>query len=183
MQVALRTGSFRSTAALYAGISETTFHRWRRRAEEILERREADDYQEPQPIPRPRRRAEWPAWREAEAERQRVKEEEDLYVEFWQSVREGETAAEVSLEAAIFASDDWRAKAWLLERRFSRRWGVPRMERTRDKEEEDPDENPAVRLGREIEAAAGVNIWDMSSVIYHDRVERSRLAQSAGAEE
>lgn len=183
VQIALRTGSFRSTAAIYAGITRQTFHRWITRAEEILDQREAPDFQPSEPLPRPRRRADLPAWRKAETERQRRQEEEDLYVDFFYAVQDAEASAEVSLEASIFASDDWRAKAWLLERRFSKRWGLPRQERTRDKEEEDPDENLAIRMGREIQAAAGVNIWDMSSVIYHDRVERARLAQGLEAGE
>lgn len=47
---------------------------------------------------------------------------DSIYREFFDSLRNAEEKAEIKLLVDLQKEEDWRAKAWLLERRFRRDW-------------------------------------------------------------
>ncbi len=47
------------------------------------------------------------------------------YREFFDKVRKAETAREAKWVRDIDSDPSWKAKAWLLERRYPERWGRP----------------------------------------------------------
>lgn len=46
-----------------------------------------------------------------------------LYRQLWQAVKKAESDAEMGAVVGILASNNWRALAFFLERRFPERWG------------------------------------------------------------
>ncbi len=95
----LRAGNWTKTAAQAGGITEACFYNWLARGENEAERVAAD----------PRRR---------------IKDIERPFVEFFESVTRAKGEAESNAVQAIAKAGkkDWRAFAWLLERRYSDRW-------------------------------------------------------------
>lgn len=104
LKAALGSGAHLSTAASYAGVSPSTLSKWIKegqRLREVLEavRSDPDDTREPSP-------QEWELiWLTEELEAAEAKAEHGL-VEIVQGA----------------AQEEWKAAAWLLERRFKERW-------------------------------------------------------------
>lgn len=98
---ALKIGLSQKKAAVYAGISETTFYRWRQRAFEI------DDACNGNP--------------------DRIKDADDLELwEFWESIKKARVEGEISHLAVITDAANngvWQASAWFLERSNPKEWG------------------------------------------------------------
>ena len=100
---ALESGAYFETAAAFAGIAKSTFYLWLRRGEREIQRREQG--KEP-------------------------RAEEDVFVDFKYIINEKLATFEIDLLSTIknAGNKDWRAPAFLLERRFSNRYS--RVERT-----------------------------------------------------
>lgn len=96
----LRAGNYFETASAYAGISKSTFYNWLKRGERELQRVEKDA-------------------------RYRVRQEEEIYVDFVCAVKEAVAEAEVRDVLTIGKASDknWQASAWRLERRYPEKWG------------------------------------------------------------
>jgi len=98
---ALKIGLSQKKAAVYAGISETTFYRWRQRAFEI------DDACGGNP--------------------ELIKDADDLELwEFWESIKKARVEGEINHLAVITEAANngvWQASAWFLERSNPREWG------------------------------------------------------------
>lgn len=97
---AIRAGNYLDTAAEYGGISHQTFYNWMDRGRTEKERVEGDG-------------------------RTKVREDEAIFVEFFESVTRARAEAETRNVALIqqASREDWRAAAWFLERSFQERWG------------------------------------------------------------
>ena len=97
----LKIGLSQKKAAVYAGISETTFYRWRQRAFEI------DDACNGNP--------------------DLIKNADDLELwEFWESIKKARVEGEISHLAVITDAANngvWQASAWFLERSNPKEWG------------------------------------------------------------
>ena len=92
----LRAGCKIAASAEAAGISKSTFYKWRKRGEREITRLEAHP-------------------------RARVREREFIYLEFAIEVREAIAKAQLALTLYVHkeaAKGDWRASAWLLARRW-----------------------------------------------------------------
>lgn len=93
----LRVGNYVKTVATSIGISERTFYFWVERGEKANKLYEAG---------------------------QKVSNEEKIYLQFLQSVRQAEAEAEVMIVAQIFSQipKDWKAGLELLARKYPERW-------------------------------------------------------------
>lgn len=91
---ALRLGATYASAAEVAGIAESTFYNWIRRGTEL---KEGD---------------------------KKVTRNNRLYLEFLEEIKRVEAEAEMSMLSRINQSgnNDWKALAWILERRHPNRW-------------------------------------------------------------
>lgn len=101
---ALRAGCYIDEAAGAAGVTGTTYHNWMNRGRTERDRRAAG-------LPED--------------------EHESIFVDFLESVEKAQAEAAVDhLKniAAHAADGSWQASAWILERKFPRKWG--RMDRT-----------------------------------------------------
>ena len=96
---AIRAGVPHSVAAALAGVPPATFSKWRQRALAHLEARDAG---------RPLKPADSP------------------YAVFWMEVEKASAHSESRLVSliAVAAQRDWRAAAWMLERRFPERYAA-----------------------------------------------------------
>lgn len=100
---ALSGGNYLDTAAHYAGIAPSTLYNWLDRGRRELSRQQNDH--EP-------------------------REDEQIYVDFLESVEKARSRAEVQSVALIRKAameGTWQAAAWFLERSYPRKWG--RMDR------------------------------------------------------
>lgn len=97
--LAIRGGNYAEIAARLAGIDEATYYRWMARG-----KAEED--------------------RLAERSSRKMRETERPFCEFRKAVMEADAAAEAQAAAAIMVAGkkDWKAHAWLLERRHPDRW-------------------------------------------------------------
>jgi len=93
---ALRAGEYAKAAAEAQGVDESTYYRWLQRGEAAL--KAADDDDEP------------------------VDAKELGYADFLVKVRRAEAEAEQAALRRVQSSEDWRATAWFLERRYPGRW-------------------------------------------------------------
>ena len=110
---AIEAGCYAKVAAEAAGITEACYYAWLKRGQTELDR-------------------------VAEGSGRKIKEAERPYVEFLESVTRAQGTGEVSavqtIEKAAKAGD-WKAAAWMLERRFSARWAnTQRLEVMLEKE-------------------------------------------------
>jgi hypothetical protein len=109
IELAVRDGASYRVAAKHAGVSERTFHRWMTRGQDEQERIEAAEAREASERSCCPRRAEKSFW------------------QFWQRIEQADAEAQVRAAAQISAAaaKDWRAAAWLLERRDPATFGPP----------------------------------------------------------
>ena len=100
---AISVGASYKDASACAGISYQTFLNWRKRAQEIVEQTEDRD-DEPE-------------------------ETTDRFVEFFDRIKKAQGDAAVEWLAAISkaAPRDWKAAAWILERRYPESFNVRRL--------------------------------------------------------
>ena len=97
---AVAHGSYLETAAALAGIERRTLHRWIKRGQAELDRMESEDSE---PL-----------------------DSEELYADLCLSLTRarGDAAAkDIAIIRAAGNAGEWRASAWLLERRDPDRWG------------------------------------------------------------
>ena len=92
----LKVGCYAKMAAAAIGICERTYYYWLERGEKALKLKEIG---------------------------RKVPQEEKIFLQFLQSVRQSEAEGEVALTAMIFsqAKDDWRAAMELLSRKYPER--------------------------------------------------------------
>ena len=65
------------------------------------------------------RRETWWAWMQ-----RGEREPESIYAEFSNVVKKASAAAEIMLAQEIrYGADNWQSRAWIMERRFPKRWG------------------------------------------------------------
>jgi len=118
---AIRAGNYLETAAAYAGINKSTLHDWLRRGEREKQRVDKDN-------------------------RRRITKDEQIFVDFSDSVEKALAESEVRdvyrIEKA--AESQWQAAAWRLERKFPARWGK--------------------RIKQEIEVSGGLSISDKNEI-------------------
>ncbi|MGM9924749.1 MAG: hypothetical protein ACI35R_10930 [Bacillus sp. (in: firmicutes)] len=97
----LRAGNYLETAAAYAGIDQSTLHRWMKRGAREMERVEKSD------------------------RTLRIKKSEAPYVDFCKAIKKALAEAEVRdlIIISNAAKNDWKAAAWKLERRFPDKFG------------------------------------------------------------
>lgn len=101
--LAVRNGNYLETAAAFAGVNKWTFQDWLRRGRTELRRL-------------------------AEDEKARPLQREAPYADLVARIEEAMAASEIGQLNAIKAAGtvDWKAIAWVMEKRFQRRWG-PRV--------------------------------------------------------
>lgn len=104
---AIAAGNHASQAAAYAGITPARLTGWLRRGREEVER--IQDSEVAQPV---------------------VSEQE--YAEFFIAFKMAESKLSNKLTTSIMAARNWRAKAWMLERRFPDEWGRKVEERNNE---------------------------------------------------
>jgi hypothetical protein len=139
---ALEAGNYDEVAAQAAGISKASFYNWLNRGQAELERVEA-------------------------APNAKVRQGEQPLIDFFDVVTRAKAQAEPEMVARIreLGERDWRALAWMLERRFSGRWAKrQRLE---------------VLVEREFEAMLGFLEENLEPEEYRKVV---RLLASVGAE-
>lgn len=102
---AIRGGAYNETAALFAGISESTFYKWLQKGNEARE--------------------------------QEIEPENSEYLQFLQAIEKAQADTEIenllvvrgaaqgkpTKEGVPGEAQDWKAAAWLLERKFPDRYG------------------------------------------------------------
>jgi len=96
---ALEAGNHDEVAAQAAGIGKASFYNWLKRGQAELERVEA-------------------------APNAKVRHSEQPFVDFLDAITRARAKAEPAMVSRIreLGERDWRALAWMLERRFSGRW-------------------------------------------------------------
>ena len=96
----IESGMFDSHVADAIGVSEVSWHNWKRRGKELQLKVE-------------------------ENENITLTEREQLYLDFYQSLNKAYATAEINAINSIkqATKEDWRAAAWYLERRFRGNWG------------------------------------------------------------
>lgn len=96
---AIRMGNYLETAAAYANIARSTFYNWIKRGEKEIQRVNQNP-------------------------RCKIKKSEKPFVDFKHKVDQALAEAEMRDVQIILraASDDWRAAAWRLERRYPDKW-------------------------------------------------------------
>lgn len=92
---ALKAGGYAKAAAEAQGVDESTYYRWLQRGEVATKAAENDGP---------------------------VDEKELAYADFLVKVRQAEAEAEQAALQRVQRSEDWRATAWFLERRYPGRW-------------------------------------------------------------
>ncbi len=92
---ALKAGEYAKVAAEAQGIDESTYYRWLQRGEAAMK---------------------------AAGNNEPVDTKEREYADFVVKVRQAEAEAEQAALHALQRSEDWRAMAWFLERRYPGRW-------------------------------------------------------------
>lgn len=107
---AISVGATFKDACPYAGISYQTFLNWRKRAQKALEQAEEGD-EEPE-------------------------EMTDRFVEFFDRIKKAQGEAAVGLLTTInkAAHRDWKAAAWMLERRYPESYNLRRLKPDRIEE-------------------------------------------------
>lgn len=97
----LRAGNFLDTAISYAGLSRSAVRKWLTRGRREIVRVE-------------------------NSPRARVRQEEQIFVDFAEAVQQAIAHAETLHVATITkaASKHWQASAWMLERAHAKRWGA-----------------------------------------------------------
>ena len=102
---AIKLGNYLETAAAYVGISKSTLYDWLRRGKREIERVEKDS-------------------------RRKVKQDEQIYVDFSYAVQKALAESEMRdvLNISRASEIQWQAAAWRLERKFPDKWG--RVNRT-----------------------------------------------------
>jgi len=116
---ALKVGSYLQTAISMGGISSATFHAWIKRGHDERKRREAFELD----LAAMERKTE--RWAMAQADEAITKQKEEPYLAFMEAVTLAVAESEVSALKTIktASKDDWRAAAWMLERRTPTKWG------------------------------------------------------------
>jgi transposase len=84
----VRDGSFYKDAALLVGVTEHTFHDWKKKGITDLE-----------------------------------ENKQTIYSQFIQSLRQAEAEAKAEAVKYIQRSEDWKARAWYLERKYNDEFG------------------------------------------------------------
>jgi hypothetical protein len=108
----------------------------------------------------------------------------DIYEEFYTEYKKAQAMLQENLIARIMAEPDWRASAWLLERRFAREFGkkdhvtiAPESYNERLKREESINvDNLSIEECMLInqlivKAGAGVNVTDAPKLLESDQAE------------
>lgn len=101
----VRDGSFYKDAAVLAGVTEHTFHDWKKKGFIDLE-----------------------------------ENKQTIYSQFVQSLRQAEAEAKAEAIKYIQKSDDWKARAWYLERKYNDEFG------NKQKIEHSGDEEKPIRV-------------------------------------
>jgi hypothetical protein len=118
LELAVNGAASYKLAAEHAGISERTFHAWRTRGRTEQDRLEqAEEHLDRQPAKPRTKKAK--AEKAAAIKAARPLPDEEPFLQFLQRIAKANAAAVVRAEAQIAAAagDDWRAAAWLVERR------------------------------------------------------------------
>lgn len=152
---ALENGAYLETAAASAGIAKCTFFDWMRRGEREIQRREQG--KEPRSA-------------------------EDCFVEFKTIINEKLANFEIDLLGSIrdAGAKDWRASAFLLERRFSKRYS--RVERTQ-LQVDGPEEATESALIKALKDPAAIKGVFADEVQNHDVKDRESCKKKAEEEE
>lgn len=96
----IANGEFDKSVASHIGVSEVSWHNWKRKGREVQEKVEKEEHYKPT-------------------------EREQLYLDFYQSLTKAYAEAEMNAINSIrkASEKDWKAAAWFLERRFRGKWG------------------------------------------------------------
>lgn len=92
-------GEFDKAVASYIGVSEVSWHNWKRRGKEVQEKLKADNSYTPT-------------------------KREQLYLDFIESLEQAYAEAEINAVNTIrkASKSNWEAAAWFLERRYRGNW-------------------------------------------------------------
>jgi len=95
----IASGKFDKEVASIIGVSEVSWHNWKRRGKEIQEKLQANDSY-------------------------KLTTREQLYLDFYESLNKAYAKAEMEAINDIrqASKKDWRAAAWFLERRYRGNW-------------------------------------------------------------
>src|SRR5699024_6181834 len=95
----IASGKFDKEVASIIGVSEVSWHNWKRRGKEIQEKLQANDSY-------------------------KLTTREQLYLDFYESLNKAYAKAEMEAINDIrqASKKDWRAAAWFLERRYRWNW-------------------------------------------------------------
>ena len=96
----LRLGHYINQACAMVGLAESTFHYWRKEAEEVEESME-----------------------KGEIEEENLTDTQSNLLEFLESVKKARASAESHHLGQIRDDPSWQSSAWWLERSFPDRWG------------------------------------------------------------
>lgn len=112
-------------AARANGVGERTLHQWRSRGEHAILEQARRDEMSAAALRAECRRMKLKATGNKRTLLTRLNEEEDPYAQFAQDIEKAEAERKFTWLAEIATSEDWKAKAWMLERiyphEFSRR--------------------------------------------------------------
>lgn len=99
---------FEKTVAKAIGVSEVTWYNWKNKGKAVQDKLKQNEYYEPT-------------------------EREQLYLDFYESVRKSSAIGEVKALDNIrrLGKKDWRAIAWYLERRFPNQWAKTKVIQTK----------------------------------------------------
>lgn len=104
----VREGHYIVVVCDVMGITRPTYYNWKERGQEVEERLENGEIKE-----------------------KKLNKNEKLYLEFWKEIKKAEAEAEMYQTRNVSKAGDegdWRASAWLLEKRWNDRWGKNRLD-------------------------------------------------------
>ena len=98
IRASISVGMKYKDACAVAGVTERVFYYWKKRAEKTADKLESGELTD-------------------------AKASECIYFQFFQSLKEAEAKAKLSLLSKIKTDPSWQSKAWILERRYPDEWG------------------------------------------------------------
>lgn len=115
---ALRSGSFPEPAAALAGVSKRSYFRWLEQGRAEVERRTVYDN----------------TYDTVDADEKKRRAANEPFYAFAVDVEEAISYAEIATLNELRKGDrGWQAKAWILERRFPKRWSISAGKQQSDK--------------------------------------------------
>lgn len=152
---ALECGAYLETAAAYAGIAKCTFFDWMRRGEREIQRREHG--KDP-------------------------RSSEDVFVDFKYTINEKLASYEIDLLSTIkdAGNKDWRAPAFLLERRFSDRYSRRQVTSLSVEGGEETTESALIAAIKDPAAIKGIFAEDIRN---HDQKDAEKVSAETAKRE